>query len=276
MERVKVIYHMTVSIDGKITGDYLSDERSQEAISYYYAKHREFKSDGFICGRKTMASSFGHLMDEKAVLPEIPIESNEDFVGDPQARFYAIALDSKGKLNWSSNTLRDDDPGYDGAHIIEVVCEDVDRHYLGYLQERRVSYVFAGKAKVDLDLLFIKLKDLFCINLLLLEGGGIIGGSFLQAGLVDELSLVVAPLIQGSQGQDLAVADKELTAHFTAQTPVMNESGVLYLSFVKTFQACHDKHDVIGQRTRSFVLDFFVMCKSIDSFLFQNMEKNFI
>ncbi len=87
MEKVKVIYHMTVSIDGKITGDYLNDQRAQEAISYYYAKHREFKSDGFICGRKTMASSFGHLMDEKAKFPQTPIESNEDFVGIPRRGF---------------------------------------------------------------------------------------------------------------------------------------------------------------------------------------------
>ncbi len=142
-------------------------------------------------------------------------------------------MDSKGKLNWKNNVITDDDPGYDGAHLIEVVCEDVNRHYLGYLQKRKVSYVFAGKTKVDLALLLTKLKDLFGINLLLLEGGGIIGGSFIEAGLVDELSLVVAPLIQGSQGQDLAVAHKELAASFNALAPVVVKADTLYLSFVK-------------------------------------------
>lgn len=233
MERPKVIYHMTVSIDGKITGDYLSHERAQEAIELYYKKHREFQGDGFICGRKTMASSFGHLMDPKASFPETPVGSDEDFIGDPQARFYAVSLDSRGKLNWSSNTLQDDDPGYDGAHIIEAVCEDVDRNYLSYLQDKKISYVFAGKSEVDLQLLLKKLKDLFNIKLLLLEGGGIIGGSFLEAGLVDELSLVVAPLIQGSQGQDLAVTTSQLDSQFIATSPVLVDSGTLYLHFHK-------------------------------------------
>ena len=40
-------------------------------------------------------------------------------------------------------------------------------------------------------------KALFKIDTLMLSGGGFINWSFLQAGLVDELSLVIAPLADG-------------------------------------------------------------------------------
>lgn len=42
------------------------------------------------------------------------------------------------------------------------------------------------------------LGEVFGIKSLSLQGGGIIDGAFLQAGLIDELSLVVYPGIDGS------------------------------------------------------------------------------
>lgn len=48
-----------------------------------------------------------------------------------------------------------------------------------------------------------KLKTLFGIDRLLLEGGGNTGATFVDAGLVDEYSLVVSPTIQGDSGVSL-------------------------------------------------------------------------
>ena len=42
-----------------------------------------------------------------------------------------------------------------------------------------------------------KLKDLFSINSVMLSGGGAINWSFLQAGCIDELSLLIAPATDG-------------------------------------------------------------------------------
>lgn len=46
-----------------------------------------------------------------------------------------------------------------------------------------------------------KLYRLFHINKLLICGGGIVNYSFLQAGMVDELSLFISPLTDGSLGK---------------------------------------------------------------------------
>ena len=65
-----------------------------------------------------------------------------------------------------------------------------------------MSYLLAGAGgdEVDLALALEKLAATFGIRTLLLEGGGKINGSMLQAGLVDEVSLLVAPIADGTIG----------------------------------------------------------------------------
>ena len=65
------------------------------------------------------------------------------------------------------------------------------------MRENRISYIFAGKAALDIPLALKKLKDLFSINTVMLSGGGAINWSFLQAGCIDELSLLIAPSTDG-------------------------------------------------------------------------------
>ena len=77
------------------------------------------------------------------------------------------------------------------------LTESVGDNYIAHLRENRISYIFAGKAKLDIPLALKKLKDLFSINSVMLSGGGAINWSFLQAGCIDELSLLIAPSTDG-------------------------------------------------------------------------------
>ncbi|WP_434656215.1 dihydrofolate reductase family protein [Thermoanaerobacterium thermosaccharolyticum] len=73
------------------------------------------------------------------------------------------------------------------------MTESVPNAFLMHLRNKGVSYLFAGKTELNLPLAVQKLKKLFGIQTLLLEGGGIANGSFLQEELIDEISLVVVP-----------------------------------------------------------------------------------
>ena len=106
---------------------------------------------------------------------------------------YAVAIDPSGKINWGSNHI-------DSDHIIAVLTERVSSGYLAFLQSKEVSYLFGGKAGIDLGKVLEKLAKDFKIKKLLLEGGGKINGAMLRAGLIDELSLLVAPVADGSIG----------------------------------------------------------------------------
>jgi riboflavin biosynthesis pyrimidine reductase len=110
-----------------------------------------------------------------------------------RADSYAISVDTLGKLRWSSGDL-------DGDHLICLVSERVPEDYLAMLRERGASYVVAGAPTVDLGGALEQLGEKFGIRTLLLEGGGHINGAFLEAGLVDEVSLLLVPGIDGRRG----------------------------------------------------------------------------
>ncbi len=193
MQRPYIIYHMTTTMDGKITGAFLEQEAMRPITDFYYQCHRRFGANGFLCGRVTMQESFTG--------PDAPDLSafsgctfpREDFVACADAAFYAVALDPKGRLNWSDSRIHDEDPGYDNSHIVEILCESVSDAYLGFLRNRGISYLFAGEDKIDLPLAMAKLTRLFHMQALLLEGGGLTGRSFARAGLIDEVSFIMAP-----------------------------------------------------------------------------------
>ena len=229
MTRPYIICHMVTSIDGKVTGDFLFQNECAEATDIYYRINRERKADGFICGRVTMEGSF-----TEGWYPDLSkykhVNKKTDFLVNDLSGFYAVAFDTHGKLGWRSNKIidPDGDPGYDGAQIIEVLSEDVDERYLGYLEAMEIPYIFAGETSIDVEIALFKLKNIIGCEALLLEGGSIINGAFERAGAVDELSLVVAPVIAGKDSKplfmDSDIANFELIG-------AENENGNLVLNY---------------------------------------------
>ena len=216
MNRPYIICHMVTSIDGKVTGEFLSKSECANACEIYYDINRKLRCNGFICGRVTMESSFtGGYYPELSVYE--PVGSKEDFIPDNMTGFYAVAFDPKGRLGWKSDRIidPDSDPGYDGAQIIEVLTEQVNGRYLAYLQSMNIPYIFAGKSEIDIDSALRKLKNLIGCEALLLEGGSIINGSFQRADAIDELSLVVAPIVADKNDKplftDSTISDFQLT-----------------------------------------------------------------
>lgn len=70
--------------------------------------------------------------------------------------------------------------------------------YKAYLRSLGISYLICGTDKPDLELLCKKAKDLLHVESMMLAGGGTINWSFVQAGLVDEMSIVMAPAADGN------------------------------------------------------------------------------
>lgn len=197
MERSYIICHMVTSLDGKVTGEFLEKNEYSRLIEAYYQIHKNYSADGFLCGRITMEDSFTQPSAQSTEY-EGPAIYRKDFVAD-KAAFYAVAVDPHGKLWWDDRVISDPDEGYDDAHIIEVLTEQVSDAFLAHLRSKGVSYIIAGKEALNLDMVVQKLKGLFGIQKLLLEGGGIVNGSFLEADLIDEVSLVVVPAVETSE-----------------------------------------------------------------------------
>lgn len=109
---------------------------------------------------------------------------------------FIVALDPKGELGYHTATI--EKKNRPAAHVIEAVTEQASSAYLQYLRGLGISYLTAGRERVDCALLLDKLSGLFGIERLMVAGGGLANWSFLQEGLIDELSWVVAPVADGS------------------------------------------------------------------------------
>ncbi len=187
-ERPYVVCHMVPSVDGRIVTERWNLPRS--LLSEYERTAATFAADAWIIGRVSMEPYAG-----RAPLPRAPRRPfpRTDFVARADATSYAIAIDPSGKLRWESSAV-------DGEHFVTVLTGRVPDRHLALLRSKGVSYVFGGRTRVDLRTVLRKLRARFGIRTLLLEGGGKINGSFLAADLVDELSVLFAPVADGSVG----------------------------------------------------------------------------
>ncbi len=198
-----IILHMLVSIDGKITGDYMNTDTANALCEEYYRINRRYQADAFVCGRITMEESFtGSVKPNLEPYNGVKIP-HVDCVAKEHG-YYAVAIDPHGRLGWYGSEIKDEDPGYDNAHIIEVLTDDIQDGYLAFLKEKGISYIFCGKDTIDVAVMSEKLYSLFGIKKLMLEGGGMTDGLFLDADQIDEMSLLVVPLVDGAKsGIDL-------------------------------------------------------------------------
>ena len=193
--RPRVICHMMTSIDGRIVTD--GWPLSRDGSRQYEEVHATYAPDAWLCGRVTMSQHFAvGTRSDAEVARTYDGPPREDFVapgaGGAHASF-AIAVDARGKLVWASGEVA-------GDHVVTVLTERVSGEYLATLRERGVSYLLAGREHVDLSVALEKIGERLGVRTLMLEGGGGINGSFLRAGLVDEVSLLVAPVADGRVG----------------------------------------------------------------------------
>jgi riboflavin biosynthesis pyrimidine reductase len=183
---------MLSSIDGRIAtrGWPLTVEQRRQ----YELVHASYDPDGWICGRVTMEPFATHLRSEADVAREnAGGAAREDFVAPGAHDSFAFAVDPHGRLAWASNEI-------DGDHVVAILSERVSDEYLGFLRERGVSYLLAGAREVDLALALEKIGATLGVRTLMLEGGGRINGGMLHAGLIDEVSVLVAPVADGRMG----------------------------------------------------------------------------
>ena len=220
---------MTVSRDGIATGPFLDTEEGRKASQVYYEINRRYKAGAFACGRTTMEESFtGAFQPDLSPFTGVRIP-REDYIADRDTQFYCVAFDRKGRLGWTGPRIVDEDPGYGDAHIIEILTEQASDPYLAYLRSIGVSYLFAGRNDISVPYALEKLWMWFGIEHLLLEGGPDLNTSFLKAGMIDTLSLVIAPLEAGESGKPLF--EGNLPDHFALTQTRRVEEDILWQQY---------------------------------------------
>lgn len=191
--RPYVICHMISSIDGKIDGEFFGMPELGPVLAVSHKIRAEYGCKAVLNGAVTAAEIYADEFrkSSKQTKEHFP---REDMAVKTDLDEFAIAVDTEGRLNWSKGYV---ERRGTKAHVIVVLTENVGDDYIAELRERRISYLFAGKEELEIPLMLQKLRSVFGIEKLLISGGGVLNWSFLQAGCIDEFSLVVAPITDG-------------------------------------------------------------------------------
>ena len=238
MSGMFVVCHMLASLDGKIDGAFFGAKEAAPALKAYGDLRGFYGCQATLYGTTTMLGGYadGRVNSLPAAGNPLPKEDWVNVKGRDMGNF-VVSVDPKGELAFSSHIS--EKKGRAPAHIIEALTEQASPEYLAYLREKGVSYVFAGQETLDCGLLLKKLHSLFAIEKLMVAGGGVMNWSFLSEGLLDEISLVVAPVADGS---NTAVSIFEQAPFLPGHSPVgltlqqskvlEGETGMIHYSFL--------------------------------------------
>lgn len=223
-----VICHMMSSLDGHALTDGWDRPFKKAAGERYETLAKTFDFDAWVCGRVTM-QEIAHDEGYPKGLAKGPIPRTNHFA-DRNAKAYAISIDPQGKVGWKTNQALE-------SHVVEVLTESVSDDYLAYLQSINLSYVFAGEREIDLKRVLSILGEELGCRRVIVEGGPHVSGSFLNAGLVDEVSVLILPLVDG-RGEHPASFEVSPTAwkqpaYLKLTAAEAQEDGSVWLRYTK-------------------------------------------
>lgn len=218
MKRPTIFCHMTMSLDGKIVGDYHNAQGAGVGSQLFY--HEAFDQDGqlapmqgWLSGRTTTDDNFTFYQapDLEENVETVPVG---DFIAKNTHDKFYFSVDPHGKLAWKSNELHYNDTL---ASVVEILTEDASNAYKAFLRRLNISYVIAGDHELDERLALDKLTRAFNLTRIMLGGGGVLNWSFIRQGLCDEVSIVLLPGADGTVGtpsifMPLTPADHQLVS----------------------------------------------------------------
>lgn len=232
MNRPYVICHILSSLDGKINGPFMAADATRKLGGEYGKIRTKMNADAWLYGTTTVKE---FLNFREPVLEETSGVPEGDFVAGDETKPYFVALDTRGELGWESGRYAN--KGRAKAHVIEILTEAASLSYRSYLRKRGVSYIIAGKTELDCEMAMEKLHRLFGIEKLLICGGGAADWTFLQAGMVNELSMVLSPVTDGSCGgaavfTQIPGVSEGSPVEFTLKAVEQIDDGGLYLNYL--------------------------------------------
>ena len=213
MTKPYIVCHMMTTIDGRIDcGMTVKLPGTKE----YYATLAELSACATVSGRVTAQLELAEPGIFTAQNQEKFVQ--EGFSKKISAANYEVVVDTKGTLLWY-------DQVGSSQPLVVITSQQVTKEYLAYLDSLNISWIVCGKEKIDLVRAMEILAAEFGVARVAVVGGGTINAGFLAAGLLDEVSILLAPGIDGR---------KDMTAAFDG-LPQDIEPFILQLKNVKTF-----------------------------------------
>lgn len=181
----EIIIHNSISLDGSLTG-FMPD------MALHYKIAGDYKPDAHLIGADTIISG-NEMFGE-----DIPDELPSDFLQparNPDLPWWII-VDSGGRLKGMLHTCRRFEYCRD---VVLLVSEKTPAGYIEHLKERNYNFIITGTEKVDLLMAFDRLREKFNIYKILTDTGRILANILINLGVVNEISLLIHPLVVGEK-----------------------------------------------------------------------------
>jgi 2,5-diamino-6-(ribosylamino)-4(3H)-pyrimidinone 5'-phosphate reductase len=227
MDTPKIVIFNCTSLDGRMDGGV-----GQTDMGLYYQLASCWKVDAMLSGSNTMLAAFsgaafsGAAFGEddfgkddfgkddfgEATSPEQSRPSSATSAGEnedetqelhPLATPYLVVVDSRGRIhNWAQIQAQ---PFW--RQVIVLCACATPLPYREELARHNVACIIAGEERVDLRQALEILYAEYGVRTLRVDSGGALNGALLRAGLVDEVSVLIAPVLVGGESpQSMFVA----------------------------------------------------------------------
>ncbi len=184
---MKTIMHNSVSLDGSFINFDVD-------MGLHYQLASRFKADAHLIGSETVRAG-GELYG-------IPPEKETDFIKPERDSGlpYWIIVDSKGKTKGLLHTCRSFEFCKD---VIVLISRKTSGDFINYLKERNYDYLICGDIRVNLKKAYDALTEKYKISIIMVDSGPTLNGVLLDTGLIDEISLLVFPVLVGNRSDKL-------------------------------------------------------------------------
>ena len=185
----KVILHNSVSLDGSLTN-------FEPNMELHYQIAGKYNADAHLIGSNTVkvgAELYGGT---------VPPEQMRDFTKPERSESlpYWVIPDTTGILKGLLHTCRRFEFCRD---VIVLVSEETPKEYVRHLEERNYDYHIIGKKHVDLERALSFLSEKYRIKTILADTGRVLGNLLLNHGFVNEISLLIHPVIVGTTSYNM-------------------------------------------------------------------------
>ncbi|MFC1956153.1 dihydrofolate reductase family protein [Chloroflexota bacterium] len=185
----KIIMHNSVSLDGSFT-DFDVD------MELHYQIASRYQADANLIGSNIIKSGI------EIYGGEIPPENEADFTKpdrDPALPYWVI-VDTRAINQGLLHTCRSFEFCKD---VIVLISRQTSKDYIDYLNERDYDYLVCGNEHVDYEKAFNILNTKYGVKTILVDSGPTLNGLLLGRGLIDEISLLVSPVLVSTKSDKL-------------------------------------------------------------------------
>ena len=222
MKKPYIICHMMTSVDGRIDCAMTS---LLPGVDDYYATLNALNVPTTVSGRVTAELEMAEpgVFTAKDKTPY----GKEGYSKAADAAGYEVVVDTHGKLLWP------DCAGMEKPYLI-ITSQQVPQEYLHYLDGHHISWIACGEQKIDLARASEILAESFGVQRMGVVGGPAINTAFLDAGLLDEISILIGAGVDGRREMpsvfDGRAMDYPLT-HLSLQDVKKFDSEAVWLRY---------------------------------------------